>query len=299
MKVDRLFSIVNILINKKTVTAPYLAEKFNVSVRTIYRDIEVLSESGVPVYCMQGKGGGISITPEYTVEKSMFSDSEQKQILMALDSVNATGQIDVEQSRAKISNLFKKNEANWIEIDFSPWQQNDKDKEIFQKLKDAIFDSFEVSFSYFNVKGEHSNRIVEPYKLVFKANYWYLYGFCTTRQDMRFFKLTRIDDLKVLDRVFKKRNIEVDNRYDYVEEEKLIDVVLKVDASMGFRVYDEFRTGNISFKNGSFIVNISLPESEWLYNYLLSFGGKIEVLKPKSFRDQYIKKLKDILKNYL
>lgn len=299
MKVDRLFSIVDILINKKVVTAPKLAEKFNVSTRTIYRDIEVLCESGIPIYCTRGKGGGISIIDGYTIDKAMFSDNEQKQILMALGSVSATGQLDVKESLMKISNIFKKNEDNWIEIDFSPWQQNDKDKIIFEKLKNAIFNKNEVTFSYFNTKGQHSSRIVQPYKLVFKLNYWYLYGFCNKKQDMRFFKLTRIDELKVLDSIFLKKDVVNDYKYNYYDEVNLIDIKLKVDKLMGFRVYDEFRTGNISIKNDCFIVSVKLPHDEWLYNYLMSFGSTIEILEPKSLRMEYIQRVQKIINKYL
>lgn len=299
MKMDRLFSIVNILVNKENITAPELARKFNVSTRTIYRDIELLSENGIPVYCSQGKGGGISILDGYTVDKAMFSDNEQKQILMALGSVNATGQVDVNDSLTKMANIFKKNETDWISIDFSPWQCNEKDKETFEILKNSIFSRNEVSFSYFNLKGEHSNRIVEPYRLVFKSNNWYLYGFCTDRQDVRFFKLTRIDDLKVLDVIFNKRNIENKSIHGYSEEGKLIDIKLKVDSSMGFRVYDEFRVGKISSYDTHFIVDIKMPDTNWLYDYLLSFGSKIEVLEPISFKEEYIKRVQKIFDKYL
>lgn len=299
MKVDRLFSIVNILVNKKTVTAPELAREFNVSTRTIYRDIEILSQNGVPVYCLQGKGGGISILDGYTIDKALFSDKEQKQILMALDSVNATGQIDVKDSLIKMANLFKRNEDTWVEIDFSPWQQSEKDKIIFETLKNTIFSSHEVSFSYFNTKGEYSDRIVQPYKLVFKSNYWYLYGLCKMKQDMRFFKLTRMDNLKILDSVFQKRNIINNSKYNYLEDGKLLDVKFKIDSSMGFRVYDEFRRGTISKENDCFIIETRLPSGEWIYSYLMSFGDAIEILEPQFLRQEYIRKIEKIMRKYL
>lgn len=115
MKIDRLFSIVQILVNKKIITAKELAEQFDVSVRTIYRDIDILSANGIPVYSVQGKGGGISILDNYSIDKTIVSDDDQNKILMALQSVNATGQIDVKDSLIKLKNLFRKNETDWIE----------------------------------------------------------------------------------------------------------------------------------------------------------------------------------------
>lgn len=298
MKIDRLFSIVNILVSKKTVTAKELADEFDVSIRTIYRDIEILSANGVPVFSSQGKGGGISIMDGYSIDKTLVSDNEQKQILMALESVNATGQVDVKESLVKLGGLFKKNEVNWLQIDFSPWSQNENDKIIFESIKNSIFNKQKISFLYFNTKGETSNRIVEPYKLVFKANYWYLYGFCTKRNDMRYFKLTRIEELKILDETFIKRQLK-EEKYTYEESNNNIDIKLKIDGSMGFRVYDEFRRGTIKMEEDYFIVNINVPYSDWIYGYLLSFGNAVEVLEPANIREEYIKKVKNILKNYL
>lgn len=133
MKIDRLFSIVNILLNKKLVTAKELAEHFQVSIRTIYRDIEILSTNNIPIYSVKGKGGGISILEGYAIDKTMLSDNEQKQILMALESVSATGKINVDESLLKLGNVFNKSNTNWIQIDFSPWEIDEKDQEIFGK----------------------------------------------------------------------------------------------------------------------------------------------------------------------
>lgn len=234
----------------------------------------------------------------YSIDKTLVSDNEQKQILMALESINATGQVDVKESLVKLGGLFKKNEVNWLEIDFSPWSQNENDKIIFESIKNSIFNNQKISFLYFNTKGETSNRIVEPYKLVFKANYWYLYGFCTKRNDMRYFKLTRIEKLKILDETFIKRQLK-EEKYTYEESKYNIDIKLKIDGSMGFRVYDEFRNGTIKMEEDYFIVNINVPFSDWIYGYLLSFGNAVEVLEPANIREEYIKKVKNILKNYL
>ena len=299
MKIDRLFSIVQILVNKKTVKASELADKFNVSVRTIYRDIEILSANGIPIYSTQGKGGGISILESYSIDKTIVSDDEQNKIIMALQSVNATGQIDVNDSLIKVKNIFKKNDTDWIEIDFSGWEQSQEEKKNFEILKESIMKLKCVVFSYYNNKGEALKRIVEPYKLIFKQNKWYVYGYCRMRNDYRFFKLTRIEDLDVLDDTFIKRHdINVDMDYSINEVEN-VRVKLKVNMSAASRVYDEFRKGTIIKDNDeSFIVEVDIPKKEWIYNYFLGYGDELEIIEPEYIRNGFKIFVNRILNKY-
>ena len=247
MKIDRLFSIVHILINKKIVTAGELAEYFDVSVRTIYKDIDTLSSNGIPIYCLQGKGGGISILDNYLVDKVLLSDEEQKQVLLSLQSLNATGQINVEDSLVKLRNVFKKKNTDWIGIEFSNWEQSDNEKQIFESIKYSIINCRIIECSYFNTKGEISKRKIESYKLIFKGHQWYVYGFCRMRNEFRFFKLTRIDDLTILDDIFDRReDIAINTKYN-IDNYEMIKVKLKINSRMAARVYDEFRKEKIIF----------------------------------------------------
>lgn len=298
MKIDRLFSILQILINKKNVTAKELASRFDVSVRTIYRDIDVLSANGVPVYCSQGKGGGISILDNYMIDKAILTDEEQKQVLLSLQSVNVTGQINVEDSLIKLRNVFNKNNTDWIEIDFSNWEQSHKEKEKFTAIKESIIDSKIIEFSYYSTKGEILKRIVEPYRLVFKGYQWYVYGFCKVRNDFRFFKLTRIDELSVTGEIFERRqNIDINTEYS-TKESEYIKVKMKISSRMAARVYDEFRKGIIEFDGNNFIVEADIQKNEYLYTYFLGYGNDIEVLEPIEVRNKLKNLLKDILKKY-
>lgn len=298
MKIDRLFSIVQILTNKKMVTAGELAAHFNVSVRTIYRDIDILSANGIPIYCSQGKGGGISILDNYLIDKAILSDEEQKQVLLSLQSVNVTGQIDVGDSLVKLRNVFKKENTDWIEIDFSNWKQSDVENKIFEDIKHSIINCRIIECSYFNTRGEISKRKIEPYKLVFKGYQWYVYGFCMMRNDFRFFKLTRIDDLVVLDETFeRKENISVSTKYNTGNNE-FIRVKMKISSRMAARVYDEFRKGNIEFNGEYFIVETNIPNNEYLYTYFLAYGSDLEVLEPAEVRVEMKKLLEKIIKKY-
>ena len=298
MKIDRLFSIVQILTNKKMVTAGELAAHFNVSVRTIYRDIDILSANGIPIYCSQGKGGGISILDNYLIDKAILSDEEQKQVLLSLQSVNVTGQNDVGDSLVNLRNVFKKENTDWIEIDFSNWKQSDVENKIFEDIKHSIINCRIIECSYFNTRGEISKRKIEPYKLVFKGYQWYVYGFCMMRNDFRFFKLTRIDDLVVLDETFeRKENISVSTKYNTGNNE-FIRVKMKISSRMAARVYDEFRKGNIEFNGEYFIVETNIPNNEYLYTYFLAYGSDLEVLEPAEVRVEMQKLLEKIIKKY-
>lgn len=280
------------------VTARELADYFNVSVRTIYRDIDILSVNGIPIYCSQGKGGGISILDNYLIDKAMLSDEEQKQVLLSLYSLNATGQIDVKNSLTKLKNVFKKNNTDWIEIDFSNWEQSDNEKKIFESIKYSIINCRIIKFSYFNNKGEISKRKIKPYKLVFKGYQWYIYGFCMMRKDFRFFKLTRIDNLIVLDDIFhREEHIFVNTKYE-IGDNETIKLKLKIKARMAARVYDEFRKEKIEFKGDYFIVEANIPKSEYLYTYFLAYGSDLEVLEPEYIRKNLKMVLEEMIKKY-
>ena len=298
MKIDRLFSIVQILVSKKIITAKELAEKFDVSVRTIYRDIDILSANGIPVYSSKGKGGGISILENYSIDKTIVSDDDQNKILMALQSVNATGQIDVKDSLIKLKNLFRKDDTDWIEIDFSGWEQSDDEKNNFVLIKESIMKLRCIKFNYYNNKGEVSGRIVEPYKLVFKQNKWYVYGYCRKRNDFRFFKLTRMERLEVIDEIFNKRHDVLTNVNYSTEENDTIKIKLKINISAASRVYDEFRKGIITQDGDSLIVEADIPKNKWLYNYFLGYGDELEILEPEGLRCEFKSFVTNILNKY-
>lgn len=195
MEQGRLFKIVYHLLDKGRATAPELAEKFEVSVRTIYRDLDAISAAGIPIYTVQGKGGGIFILPEFVLEKSLLTPQEKEQILMALQGLAAAEDSRTDELLTKLGGLFRVQGVNWIEVDFSDWHKNTAGAELFDELKRAVFSCRRVSFSYFAGEGGGTVRTVEPVKLIFKSKDWYLYGFCLLRNDYRFFKLTRIKDL--------------------------------------------------------------------------------------------------------
>lgn len=298
MQISRLFEIVYILLDKKAITANELAEHFEVSVRTIYRDIDVLSSAGIPIYASQGKGGGIALLDDYILNKSVLTENEQNEILFALQSLTVTGNPETDKVFSKLSSLFNKNRMNWIEVDFSSWGSSKNQTCQFTILKDAILNYRVIEFEYVNSSGEKISREVEPVKLVFKVNAWYLHGFCLYRNAYRTFKISRMSQVQVTQEHFTKRP----EQFEEIQEQSSqgwIQVKLKISAAGAYRVYDEFSEKEIAKnQDGSVTVATSLPETKWLISYLLSFGADVEVLEPQQIRDRIQDQAQEILKKY-
>lgn len=299
MQESRLFRIIYYLLDKGKSTAPELAEKFEVSVRTIYRDIDIISSMGIPVYAMQGKGGGIALLDNFVLDKSLLSTREKEQILMALQGIIATEPNNSDELLTKLGSLFQTKNTNWIEVDFSNWVKRNPSQDIFQLMKSAIFSRNVISFQYFSSNRESTERRVEPLKLVFKSKDWYLYGFCLMRNDYRFFKLTRIREMEIQAEVYSREIPSTCSIGKQMDIQNAIAVTLKFDQDMAFRVYDEFAEGVTEDKQGNLYVRTNLPDSDTLYSYLFSFADSVEIVEPENIREQVKNKLAAMQKKYV
>ena len=297
MQINRLLEIVYILLDKKMVTAKELSGHFEVSQRTIYRDIDALSAAGIPVYTNKGKGGGISLLDNFVLNKSMLSDKEQIDILSSLQGLNALNVPDVEPVLKKLSILFDKNNTNWIDVDFSHWGSDDKEREKFNQLKTAILSSNIIIFEYMNSDGERSKRIVEPLQMFFKEKSWYLKAYCTQKQDFRTFKIIRMKNIELTQQTFT-RKVQKAQNIEFLNE-NMITLKLKFSKAISNRVYDEFCQETITLNNdGSFTVIVKYPENEWIYGYIMSFGAWCEVIEPYHIRKLIQKRFEEGLNNY-
>ena len=297
MRESRLFRIVYYLLQNGKATAPELAQKFEVSIRTIYRDIDVISSAGIPIYATQGKGGGISVLNDYTLDKSLFSEQEQEQMLTALQGMVATTEKNSNELLTKLSGLFQIKSTNWIEVDFSDWAHRTPQQDTFNIIKEAIFQKRVISFCYFSGKGNKEKRNVRPIRLVFKSKSWYLYSFCLLRNDYRFFKLTRIKELEMLSETFTQDFTPTKNEKQ-LQVENTAAVKLKFDRQAAFRVYDEFTDSITEDSQGNLYVQIDLPDNEVLYSYVMSFSDSVEVIEPQSIREQMKKRLQRMQEKY-
>lgn len=297
MQINRLFEIVYILLDKKTVTAKELAERFEVSSRTIYRDVETLSSAGIPIFMSKGKGGGISLLDNFVLNKSVLSENEQNEILSALQGLNMLNMPNVESVLNKLGTLFNKSATSWIDIDFSYWGSDNKEKEKFNLLKSSILSKVIISFEYFAPNREMMRRTVEPLQIYFKEKAWYLKAYCTEKQDYRTFKITRMRNIEISNTTYS-RELKQENAEDF----SLIDInklILKFNKSAISRVYDELEEQTIVFEDENFLIaEINCPEDEWIYSFILSYGVNVEVIEPLSMRKKIQQKLQESLKIY-
>lgn len=298
MQINRLFEIVYILLDKKTVTSKELAKRFEVSTRTIYRDIETLASAGIPVYMSKGKGGGISLLPDFVLNKAVITDEEKEDILSSLKAVNAVNFSKTDTALKKLSSMFGESNTDWIEVDFSSWANAQNETESFNTIKSAILNKKVISFSYASAKGQRTEREAEPLKLCFKGSAWYLYGYCKSRCDFRFFKLRRIRGLCVTEQTFNRKSPKHIFTNENVFHEEYVKLKLKLSAEVAYRVYDEFDCYEQQ-ADGSFIAEINYPKGEWIFYYITSFGSHCEVLEPEDERNGIKAELQNTLKLYL
>lgn len=293
---NRLFEIVYILMQKKKTTAKELADRFEVSTRTIYRDIETLSGANIPIYASKGKDGGIGLLDEYVLNKTILSEEEQNQILFALQGMKKVKGQDEKDVLEKLSILFNKKINDWIKIDFSSWDNAKEER--FDIIKSAILNKQLIQFTYYNSNGEESKRIVEPLQIWFKDKSWYLISYCKLKEGYRIFKIARIKEIKILQEHFERElpKEEEKEKHNF----KIIELELEIDNVMTYRVYDEFENEEITKKeDGNYIIKVKYPENEWVYGYILSFGEYAKVLNPGYVKNIIKDKLQKTLKNYL
>lgn len=298
MKENRLFKELYFILERGKVRAIDLSEKFEVSLRTIYRDIDVLSSAGIPIYATKGRDGGIQISDGFVLRKTLLSKKEQEQLLLALSQLERAGIDDDKELQRKLSGLFKIKQTNWIEVDFSNWHRGNSYEELFNNLKDAILNKKIIKFRYFSSNEKETNRVVKPVRIIFKGWDWYLYGYSMEREGFRYFKISRI---KSLDITTDSYNDDFDHVIikNEIENENTIVVKIKFNRKVAYRVYDEIVSEIKEDEDGNLYASIELPYDSNLYNYIFSFGDGAEVLEPTDVKDEIIKRIKEMKDTYL
>ena len=300
MQINRLFEIIYILLEKTTCTASELAEHFEVSARTIYRDVETLSQAGIPIYMSKGKGGGISLLPDFILNKAVLTEQEKNHILSsmkAFSAVNLSKSDTADTTMSKINSMLGKKSADWIEVDFSSWGFFKDEADCFEKIKTAVIEKRAVTFLYASGKAEKLLREVYPLKLLFKGSAWYLYAWCRMREDCRFFKLRRISSLTVTDEYFEMNapeHILSDTSADFGT---YIKAELKISSKMAYRVYDEISDWKTD-EDGDFICELLLPDNGTICSYASSYGEYCTIISPQEAVAEMKRRLESTLRNY-
>lgn len=298
MQINRLFEIVYLLLEKKQITAKELAEHFEVSTRTVYRDVETLSASGIPIYMSKGKGGGISLLPEFVLNKTVITENERADILSSLNAMQAVSLSEAGTALDKLGAMFGRPNVDWIEVDFGFWSDGEKEAESFELLKSAVFDKKVVEFQYAATGSEQKKREVEPLKLVFKGSNWYLYAYCRMREECRFFKLKRMQDVSVMEETFirqtQQKVLKQENTY---HSQPKVKVTLKLEKQAVYRAMDDFPEYEM-LADGSVLVHGEFMQGDWLTDMLLCYGEYCEVVEPEWLREDLRLKAKKIWQRY-
>ncbi|QUH19704.1 helix-turn-helix transcriptional regulator [Alkaliphilus sp. B6464] len=300
MKIDRLIGILTILLQNEKVTAPYLAEKFEVSRRTINRDIEDICKAGIPVVTLQGTGGGIRIADGFKIDKTVFTSDELKTIFAGLQSLDSISEVT---KYKQIINKFSGgddtvySDQNNILIDLSSHYKNTLAPKI-ERIQQAISEKWIVYFDYFYDKGEALKKI-EPYLIIFKWSSWYVFGYCIEKQDFRLFKLNRLWNLAVTDIKFELRDLPPSKtEFDqYFSDE--INLVAIFDESVKYRLVEEYGVDCFSYaEDNQLLFKFPFTNKESLFQWILSFGDKAEIIEPQELRTEISQRLKKSLKKY-
>ena len=310
MKIDRLLGILNILVNTDRITIKELAERFEVSKRTIFRDLDTLNKAGIPIVTYSGIGGGVSVVEGYKYKKSIFSRNDIKNIFTALsglmsinknnDLINLMAKIIPEETKTIFS------ESDYL-IDLSSWFKDSITQEKVLHLHEAIENHKCTCIEYIS-KNSRKMRIVHPYKLVFKQSYWYLYGFCEENNEFRLFKVNRIVSYKILNINFNYKSIEkIDFRNDFgadlfhPEDSRILyNVALEYDVINEFFLTDKidakFFHRNSNEENGCIIFQVS--DLDWTADLVITMQDKVKVIWPLQLKEKVKLRIKNMNEIY-
>ncbi len=296
MKIDRLIGIITILQQKKNVTAPYLAEKFEVSRRTINRDIEDICKAGFPIVTTQGVGGGISIMEGFSLDTTVFTEQELAAIFTGLKSLDSVSNSALaEKLVQKMGGSSAIRLADNMVIDLSSFYKDDFAAKI-DEIKKAMKGSKCITFRYYYNKGE-ADKIIEPYLIVFKWSDWYVFGFCRERQDFRLYKLRRMWNLQITQESFTVRDIPEEKKQfgSHITDDYVITAVY--EPCVKYRLIEEY--GHACFteqKDGRLYTEWGFTTQKGAVEWFLSFGDKVRVLDPPEMVE-VMKSTLDSIKN--
>ena len=285
MQVSRMFEMLYLLLENGRMSAPELARRLEVSVRTVYRDAQALAEAGMPVYAERGRDGGLCILPGHRLSASALSEDDRRAILSGLRAMEQCGAGEAETLR-RMTAFLGGSAPDWVQIDLTDW--SGRQDALLATLKDAILSQRMLAFDYYGESGEATARRVCPQRLWFKGRTWYLLAYCLTKNAMRTFKLTRIHRARTLPGEFPPEALAALAAPAQKHSDAAIPqipVTLRIDGRMAYRVYDDFDEGEIQrLPDGGFLVKTAFPPGAWILSFILGYGEAAQVLAPEALR---------------
>jgi predicted DNA-binding transcriptional regulator YafY len=309
VRLERLLAIIVKLLNRDRISAQELARDFEVTVRTIYRDIEAINLAGIPIISFQGQQGGFGIMENYRLDRQVLTLPEITSILSVLKSFQGTfNDRKLSLATDKIQNMVPKDKKSELYTHFEkivfevlPWGGNPKQKRNLTIVQEAVSEEKLLKFTYRNAKSEKKIRVIEPMTLVYKAYIWYLFGYCRLKKDYRIFRLTRMDKLIIQAESFirRKRSYHEFFQKNDITTAKLIDLKLRFRQRVLHRVEDTFdNTRMLKQRDGSVVVHVKWPEDFGLYMFLLSFGQYVTVISPRQVQKELKRIVQEIAAQY-
>lgn len=293
MKIERLLAIIVLLLNRRRITAKELAERFEVSIRTIYRDIASLNGAGIPIISSQGHEGGLAIPESFKLSRQLLTPRDLESMISTLQGVNqAMGHKDLQRIIEMLVSLLPKDDEVRISsrhrsfvVDLTPWGPVETQNQTVQVVQRAVDDAHLLSFSYNDASGRSTSRTVEPHTLIFKGYAWYLLAYCRLRCDFRIFRLSRISGQRIAEGSFLRRDPGDIHRFFQFDCAPSQPVVLRFSPTVRAKVEDSFSGAEFMYDEDGFITaRLELPDDPWIFAFILGFGADAEILAPDSWR---------------
>lgn len=292
MKYQVMIKMLLLLTSRRKVTAREIAERFEISVRSVYRYVEELNVAGVPIDVVRGRYGGIFIADTFKLPSGFFTRGEYAAVENALTAMLST--MSDEDLISALEKLKRQQKADRRElsvcgniiVDGGAWADLGKFPQKMKVCEQAVKDSLCLEIDYISRDGEHSKRVIDPYVLILKQNVWYVYAFCHTRQDFRTFKIGRIKGARFTGRGFTKKEIDrrdIPLNFEYTSEQ-LVPVTLEIAANAVADVEEWLGVDNIEPRGNGLVANVSLPDDGMLVDKILGYGGKVKVVAPADLK---------------
>lgn len=297
MKIDRLIGILSLLLRRERVTAAELAEKFEVSPRTVYRDIEALCKAGIPVAAERGTNGGIYIMEDFKIDRTLLTTEDMCAIIAGLKSLDSV--CETKKYRQLMDKLYTDgaDKPGSIVIDLSMWDKTSVAPKL-ELIKEAIEKGMLISFTYYSPERTEKRRI-EPYRLIYQWSSWYVWGYCLDRKAMRLFKLSRMTELVNLQIPFEKRDIPEYSCDKLRHTRGEAEAEVKFDKSVKWRIIDEFGAELPRYdEEGNVYLKFTWSDVPSLFRYILTFGDCAEIISPSEYRREFSELLKKISAKY-
>lgn len=295
MKINRLLSILVLLLNREKVSASELSKRFEVAERTIYRDMDALAEAGIPIAALPGKNGGYSLLPDYRIDRQLLQPESAVSVLSALKGVQKTLQDnDLDQAIERMKSIFPRHQmlemerkSNRIVFDTLPFGMSGDDAPHFRLLYEAVCGSRLIEAVYLGSNAPETQRTLEPLTLIYKGFSWYLFAYCRLRQAFRYFKLSRFQSVRLLTSSFPARDIPPDQLKDWNEAPPpMVKLSLELSPEGFLHGREHFKNCTVlpSDKPGWKRIETEMPEGDWLVSFVLSFGRDAELIGPEKLR---------------